>query len=204
MMVSLCCSRRNQPLCCMCPAAAGEDLASHPWFQNVQQTAMQQQIVTDPPPAADDANAADGGAAAAAAAGEDSAAGGAAAGNAASLPADIRRTLLRAGIPIVGMPINSLKTLSEARGLLLPGGAGAAAAAAGAAAAAAQGIAPDLARRRLLDKAVKQWLTTFAGEALPGWMTRPKVSKLGGGVFKAHNEVLFVEGFRNRNCNECV
>jgi hypothetical protein len=140
-------------------------LATHPWFQNVSYSAMQQQIVLDQPAEPKDALSANP-AAAGTAGGEDGAAA------AANLPADIRRTLVRAGITVVGVPAATLWMYSGALDAEL-GAPGAAAASA----AAAAHVAPSVARRRLLSKAVKQWLSTYGGEEVLGWQNRPKVSR---------------------------
>jgi hypothetical protein len=127
---------------------------------------MQQQIVLEP-----DSTTPAGAAAAAAAAG-----GAAGSGDASNLPLEIQRGLMRAGIPIIGSAA-AVRAMAEGlgRGDLFQGAAGPSAAAA--AAVPAKQVLPSAARKRVLDKAVKQWLTTYNGDPLSGWQVRPKVKR---------------------------
>lgn len=141
---------------------AGEDLSSHPWFQNVRHTTMQQFESLQPPePEPGTAAAGAGGTGDAAAA-------------APELPADIRRALMRAGVPVdaAGDMVAYMAGLPGVDPLRGVGGAGRAAEAAGKAS-----VSVQAARRQLLLKAVKEWVTTYAGEALTGWQQRPKVGR---------------------------
>ena len=133
---------------------------------------MQQQIVLEP----DSTSPA--GAAAAAAAG-----GAAGSGDASNLPLEIQRGLMRAGIPIIGSAA-AVRAMAEGlgRGDLFQGAAGPSAAAAAAAVPAKQ-VQPSAARKRVLNKAVKQWLTTYNGDPLAGWQIRPKVKRHGYGCY---------------------
>jgi len=145
---------------------AGEDLSSHPWFQNVRHTTMQQFESLQPPePATGAAAAGPGGVGDAAAAG------------AAELPADIRRALVRAGVPVdaAGDMVAYMAGVPGVDPLRGVGGAGGAAEAAGKAS-----VSVQAARKQLLLKAVKEWVTTYAGEALTGWQQRPKVRRQAG------------------------
>jgi hypothetical protein len=139
---------------------------------------MQQQIVLEP-----DSTTPAGAAAAAAAAG-----GTAGSGDASNLPLEIQRGLMRAGIPIIGSAA-AVRAMAEGlgQGDLFQGAAGPSAAAAAEAAAAAvmpaKQVLPSAARKRVLDRAVKQWLTTYNGDLLAGWQIRPKVNRHGYGCY---------------------
>jgi hypothetical protein len=93
-----------------------------------------------------------------------------------ALPPELRRSLLRAGIPVVGLSAERLRQLEQMDDVVTSLGGGASSSAAAAAAMVADGaVLVDVARKRLLRKAVMEWLTMYNGHSLTGWMTRPKV-----------------------------